>query len=122
MTNKTLIDEPLKVGDVAAIPGEIDARLQIVAGPDTGKILYVEDPITVLGREDDCHMVLDDPRVSNRHAIVYFAGGEFRARDLNSTNGSLINGSPLTECAISDGDDIRLGKTVIRLVVDFREP
>jgi len=121
MSNETLIDEPLKVGEVTPIPQEIDARLQIVAGPDTGKILYIEDPIIVLGREDDCHLILDDPRVSNRHAMVYFAGGEFRARDLNSTNGSLLNGSALTECAMADGDDLRVGKTVVRLIVDFRE-
>ena len=122
MANETLIDEPLKVGEVTPIPAEIDAKLKVVAGTGTGKITYLEAPITLIGREDECHITLpDDARVSNRHAMVYFASGEFRVRDLNSTNGSLLNGSPLSECAFSDGDDLRVGKTVLRLIVDFRE-
>ncbi len=121
MSNETLIDEPLKVGEVTPIPAEIDARLKIVAGNDTGKTIYLEAPITLIGREEDCHIQLDDARVSNRHAMVYFASGEFRVRDLNSTNGSLVNGSPLSECAFADGDDLRVGKTVLRLILDFNE-
>lgn len=118
--NQTLIDEPLRVGDVQELPEEIQASLRVVAGPDTGKIIHIEEPITILGRDEACQVPLDDPRVSTRHAMVYFAGGEFRVRDLDSTNGSLLNGSPLTEFAFQDGDDLRVGKTVVRLVIDFR--
>jgi S-DNA-T family DNA segregation ATPase FtsK/SpoIIIE len=119
MSDQTLIDTPLKVGDAEPIPDDIDARLVIVAGPDTGTSVVIKDPVTVIGRDEDCQVVLDDPRVSGQHAMVYFASGEFRVRDLNSTNGSLLNGSPLTEFAYQDGDDLRVGKTVARLVVDF---
>lgn len=119
--SETLIDEPLRVGDVTEIPEDIDATLRVVAGPDTGKVVPLKDPITIIGRDGTCHLVLDDPRVSTRHAMVYFAGGEFRVRDLDSTNGSLLNGSPLSEFAFQDGDDLRVGKSVVRLVVDFRE-
>jgi len=121
MANETLIDEPLKVGEVTPIPSEIDAKLKVVAGTDTGQLTYLESPITLIGREEECHITLDDARVSNRHAMVYFASGEFRVRDLNSTNGSLLNGSPLSECVFTDGDDLRVGKTVLRLIVDFRD-
>lgn len=119
--SETLIDEPLRVGDVTEIPDDIDATLRVVAGPDTGRIIPIDDPITIIGRDETCHVVLDDPRVSTRHAMVYFAGGEFRVRDLDSTNGSLLNGSPLTEFAFQDGDDLRVGKSVVRLVIDFRK-
>ena len=119
MTNETLIDEPLRVGDVTPIPDEIEATLKVVAGPDTGTVITLKDPITLLGRDETCHLTLDDPRVSNRHAMVYFAGGEFRVRDLESTNGSLLNGSALTEFAYADGDDLRVGKSVVRLIIDF---
>ncbi len=117
---QTLIDEPLRVGDVQEIPDELDASLRVVAGPDTGKVIHIEDPITFVGRDGECQLELDDPRVSTRHAMIYFAGGEFRVRDLDSTNGSLLNGSPLSEFAFQDGDDLRVGKSVVRLVVDFR--
>ena len=97
--SETLIDEPLRVGDVSEIPEDMAATLRVVAGPDTGRMIPIDDPITIVGRDETCHVVLDDPRVSTRHAMVYFAGGEFRVRDLDSTNGSLLNGSPLTEFA-----------------------
>ena len=122
MTNETLIDEPLRVGDVTPIPEEIEATLQVVAGPDTGTTVALKDPITLLGRDEACHLTLDDPRVSNRHAMVYFAGGEFRVRALESTNGSLLNGSALREFAYADGDDLRVGKAGVRLIIDFRGP
>lgn len=118
--SQTLIDEPLRVGDVQEIPDELNASLRVVAGPDTGKVVHIEDPITFVGRDDECQVALDDPRVSTRHAMIYFAGGEFRVRDLDSTNGSLLNGSPLSEFAFQDGDDLRVGKSVVRLVIDFR--
>jgi len=120
MTNETLIDEPLNVGNVTPVPDDLNATLRVVSGPDTGTIVPVKDSITLIGRDDNCHLTLDDPRVSTRHAMVYFAGGEFRVRDLDSTNGSLLNGSALSEFAYSDGDDLRVGKSVVRLVVDFR--
>lgn len=120
--SQTLIDEPLKVGELTAIPDDIDARLVVLAGPDEGSTYVIAEPVTLIGRDDDCHVVIDDPRASARHAMVYFASGEFRVRDLESTNGSLLNGSPLTEFAFHDGDDLRCGKTVIRLLVDFKDP
>ena len=119
MSDQTLIDTPLKVGDASPVPDDIDAKLVVVAGPDTGQSIIIDNPVTLIGRDDECQVKLDDPRVSGQHAMVYFASGEFRVRDLNSTNGSLLNGSPLTEFAYQDGDDLRVGKTVVRLVVDF---
>jgi S-DNA-T family DNA segregation ATPase FtsK/SpoIIIE len=120
MSSETLIDEPLKVGEIERIPDDIEARLRVVAGPEAGSVLALSRPVTLIGRDADCQLILDDPRVSARHAMVYFAGGEFRVRDLESTNGTLLNGSPLTEFAFQDGDDLRCGKSVIRLEVDFK--
>ena len=90
MTNHTLIDTPLKVGDTSPIPDDISARLVVVAGPDTGVSVVIKDSISLIGRDDECHVKLDDPRVSGQHAMVYFASGEFRVRDLNSTNGVFV--------------------------------
>ena len=114
MSNETLIDEPLKVGEVTPIPGDIDARLKIVAGNDTGKTIYLEAPITLIGREEECHIQLDDARVSNRHAMVYFASGEFRVRDLNSTNGTIVNGKRVTKQFLKAGDLVRCGNVDLK--------
>ena len=110
MTNETLIDEPLSVGDVTPIPEELDATLRVVSGPDTGSVVPVKDPITLIGRDEGCHLTLDDPRVSTRHAMVYFSGGEFRVRDLDSTNGTLVNGSRVGRQVLKRDDEIQMGK------------
>lgn len=120
--NRTLIDENLKVGQITSIPEDIDARLHIVAGDDVGRVIPLGSPSTVIGREPECALIIDDPRVSGRHALVYFAGGEFRVKDLGSTNGTLLNGSALTDAAYRDGDDLRVGRSVIRIEIDFKEP
>ena len=122
MSAKTIQGEPLKLGDLEELPGEIDARLRIVAGDGKGRVYLIRESAVVLGRDEGCHVVIDDPRVSGRHAIISYRGGEFRVSDLQSTNGSLLNGSPLTESVFNESDDLRLGKTVVRLEVDFREP
>ena len=122
MAAETIQGEPLKLGELEDIPPELDARLRIVSGAGKGTIFAIRDPTVILGRDEGCHVVVDDPRVSGRHAIVSYRGGEFRVSDLQSTNGSLLNGSPLTESVFQESDDLRLGKTVIRLEVDFREP
>jgi pSer/pThr/pTyr-binding forkhead associated (FHA) protein len=122
MSAKTIQGEPLKLGLPEELPPEIDARLRIVSGPGKGKVFPIRENSVVLGRDEGCHVVVDDPSVSGRHAIVSYRGGEFRVSDLGSTNGSLLNGSPLTESVFQESDDLRLGKTVIRLEVDFREP
>lgn len=120
--NRTLIDENLKIGQITTIPDDIDARLHIVSGEGQGRQVPLKDAATLIGRDADCQLVLEDPRVSGRHAQVYFAGGEFRVKDLGSTNGTLLNGSALTDAAYRDGDDLRVGRSVVRIEIDFKEP
>ena len=121
-SSETMIGEPLKVGQPTKIPEDIAARVVCKVGSNRGKVFTLTDAATMIGRDDECQIILNDPQISSRHAMIYFAGGEFRVRDLDSTNGTLLNGSPLTEAAYNDGDDLRLGKSVLRLEIDFREP
>ena len=71
----------------------------------------VADVITV-GRASLNHVVIDDPTVSAQHAILLRLGHSYRLRDLRSTNGTQINGVPITEADLMDGDKIRFGSAV----------
>ena len=71
----------------------------------------VADVITV-GRASLNHVVIDDPTVSAQHAILMRLGHSYRLRDLRSTNGTQINGVPITEADLMDGDKIRFGSAV----------
>ena len=65
-------------------------------------------PATI-GRSPDSDVAINDPRVSRSHARIDFAGGRFVLEDLGSTNGTTLNGEPLSApAALTDGDAISL--------------
>lgn len=62
-----------------------------------------------IGRRPGSDLVLPDPRVSRDHAVVEAAGGGWRLRDLGSRNGTIVNGQPVSEADLRDGDRIAIG-------------
>jgi len=67
----------------------------------------------VLGRVAACDVVVNDPKASRRHARLIVEAGVVEIEDMNSSNGTLLNGKPVARRLIRDGDEIRIGKTVI---------
>lgn len=71
--------------------------------------------ITVIGRDDDVDVILDDAGVSRRHTeirITYDGPHQvISIRDLGSTNGTYVNGDPITSRHLADGDRITIGRT-----------
>ncbi|MCZ7662824.1 MAG: FHA domain-containing protein [Thermoleophilia bacterium] len=63
----------------------------------------------VLGRGREADFRLDDPNVSRRHAVLYWQGGQMFIKDLSSTNGTFVNGRPVTSGPVVDGDVLSLG-------------
>lgn len=68
--------------------------------------------VTTVGRSADVDIRVDDPGVSRKHAAFHL-GDPCTVADLGSTNGTLVRGSTITEAALSDGDEIRLGSTTL---------
>ncbi len=66
-----------------------------------------------IGRAPDNDIVLDDRRVSRRHAEVRLRLGRHTLYDLGSTNGTLVNGKRVREVALSDGDRITVGAATL---------
>ena len=65
-----------------------------------------------LGR-DDCDVVLSDPEVSRRHAVVAESPDGFTIEDLGSTNGTWVNGERIDHPhPVRAGDEVRFGNTV----------
>lgn len=83
--------------------------------PDGNRIAIGDDPVTI-GRLPDCEIVLDDRNVSRRHAEVRRQGNGFVVVDLDSTNGTKVNGSRAAEQRLRPGDRIELGEAVLELV------
>jgi hypothetical protein len=81
--------------------------------PDGSRVVLGPEPV-VVGRLPECTVVLSDPNVSRRHAEVRRQGNDFVLADLRSTNGTRVNGIPVHETALADGDEISVGTTAIR--------
>ena len=93
---------------------EIDGEnlvLKVLYGPQKGEVLTGPVPC-VLGRKDT-DIVVNDPLVSKRHAVLQLVNGSLLLMDMNSTNGTFVNGSRIKQQAIIQGDVIMLGETTM---------
>jgi pSer/pThr/pTyr-binding forkhead associated (FHA) protein len=70
----------------------------------------------LLGRHGECDVVLEHLSVSRRHARLSFRDGRWVLRDLDSTNGTRVNGRRVVRCRLEPGDRLRLGSA--ELLVD----
>jgi class 3 adenylate cyclase len=94
--------------------------LVVKEGPLNGRELNVESQL-VLGR-GDADVVIDDPEISRRHALIRADGDFFEIEDLDSLNGTWVNGQRIAMTRVGAGDTIQLGKTVIAVEADAPEP
>lgn len=89
--------------------------LEIIQGPDTGKLFFLEGEELHMGRHAQCEVVLNDLEVSRRHLKISRAGNEWVVDDLGSTNGTWINGQRIAKQGVSLGDQVEIGQTVFVL-------
>jgi pSer/pThr/pTyr-binding forkhead associated (FHA) protein len=68
--------------------------------------------IVWLGRAPLNHIVINHSTVSGQHALLLRVGDSYWLKDLNSTNGTQINGVLVTDAELKDGDTIRFGSVV----------
>ncbi|MCB9489748.1 MAG: FHA domain-containing protein [Deltaproteobacteria bacterium] len=68
---------------------------------------------SILGRDPSCHIVVNDEQASRRHGEIVFHEGAYWIRDLDSTNGTYVNGERIDAFALTDGDNIRVGTHII---------
>lgn len=74
-----------------------------------------------IGRSRECDSVLVDPSVSRKHALLRQQEGSWRVRDLNSTNGTYVNGwRVIGEVEVRPGDEVSFGEATYRLVSSLR--
>jgi pSer/pThr/pTyr-binding forkhead associated (FHA) protein len=85
------------------------ARLVLIAeGVDVATHEFIGD-FVFIGRTQSNQIVIDHPTVSVQHALLLRVGDSYWLKDLNSTNGTQINGVFVTEAALKDGDTIQFG-------------
>lgn len=81
------------------------AVLRGVSGPYFGKVVPVHGRIEI-GRGAECGLVLDEPEMSRRHALIEVTPNEIYLRDLGSANGTFVNGVQVRDAVLYPGDQI----------------
>jgi eukaryotic-like serine/threonine-protein kinase len=95
--------------------------LRVTGGPHNGKSFsFVGHDTFLVGRSQSCHFRLseDDRYFSRIHFLVEANPPRCRLLDMNSRNGTYVNGQRVESCELHDGDKIQAGRTVIRVAVD----
>ncbi|MFV1990375.1 MAG: FhaA domain-containing protein, partial [Acidimicrobiales bacterium] len=77
----------------------------------------LEAPVVILGRLAECSVQLSDPNVSRQHAELNNVEGGWVITDLGSMNGTRVNGYPIGEQRLADGDIITIGQHTIRFEI-----
>ena len=79
--------------------------------PESGEVTHeLSDETITLGRVSDNMIQVEDGSVSSRHAQLSLAGGgNYQLQDLGSTNGTRVNGAPVTDVVLRHGDRVRFG-------------
>ncbi|MEK7269470.1 MAG: FHA domain-containing serine/threonine-protein kinase [Planctomycetota bacterium] len=89
------------------------AKLYVTSGDGIRKILDVGELVT-LGRQSSNGVHILSPGVSRVHAEIRLVGGRWVLRDMESRNGTILNGETIRESVLKDGDEIRIGDALMR--------
>jgi transcriptional regulator with GAF, ATPase, and Fis domain len=90
----------------------VNPRLVAIAGPLKDSVFALPQGELSIGRDSANVLSVPDPSVSRRHCVVSRSSDKFQVRDLDSRNGTLVNGSPVQENQIHHGDQISVGDSV----------
>lgn len=96
------------------------AKLVILNQGMTGRTFELQIERTTVGRVEDNTFQIADASVSSHHAEILMRGSDVVIRDLNSTNGTFVNGEKISEAPLKSGQILRFGQ--VELKIDDGQP
>ena len=112
-----LVPEPARVAvGEPALPEGMRITLAVIDGKDSGKMYRVERPSIVIGRGEG-DIQLDDAEVSRRHVRLTVHDTRVVLHDLGSTNGTFVEETKISESAIENRAEFRVGATRLMLIL-----
>jgi len=95
--------------------------LHLLVGGVVSEAIALKKEVTVFGREK-ADVVLEDDEVSSHHCQIQILSGNYHLFDLNSTNGTFLNGRKILKSKIVPGDVLRMGGVEFRFGLEKDEP
>ncbi|MBM3706717.1 MAG: FHA domain-containing protein [Actinobacteria bacterium] len=88
------------------------AGLIVIKGPSIGEKFLLKKPSLFIGRRSDSDILLDDITVSRNHAVIEKTNEGYIIKDLESLNGTYLNGEIVNKSRLNNGDRIQIGKYI----------
>jgi len=96
-------------------------RLLVIAGPSKDSTIPLPDGEATIGRDPTSAVAVIDPSVSRKHCVLWREDSRFQIKDLDSRNGTLVNGVVIKDCWLRHGDEIATGDSVFLFLVEEDE-
>ena len=94
------------------------ASLTVLTGERVGRQFILEKPRTIIGRGPGVDLAIDDSAMSRQHMVFEIRDGQFQVRDLDSTNGVMLNGRVVAAAEVKDGDRIKAGAHEFQFILE----
>lgn len=95
-------------------PANAEPQLRVVRGDQVGAVFWLEEAEITVGRDETAPLRFTDSGVSRNHAKLLRArDGLVSLLDLNSTNGTFVNGTPVDLLVLREGDQLQLGPQLV---------
>src|SRR5580704_14376794 len=95
----------------------VSVTLVFEAGPEAGKSFKLSSPKTTIGRRKG-EILIKDAEISGAHAEINVNSTKVQVKDLESTNGTFVNGKKLPGADLKDGDRLTLGQSKILVKIE----
>ena len=96
----------------SAVGQKYQIQFHFESGPLTGQTKPISAGMSI-GRSDKNELVIQDGTVSGQHCKIEYSGNQYMIIDMNSTNGTIVNGNKVSTSEVKQGDKIQLGKVQI---------
>jgi pSer/pThr/pTyr-binding forkhead associated (FHA) protein len=100
----------------------MSVTMKVVQGKPQESHLEFPDGAFVIGKGPECHVRADSELISPKHCLLRVHRHDVRVFDLCTTNGTLVNGRRVEECALDSGDKLQLGTFVLEVVQKLPSP
>lgn len=94
--------------------GEKIPSFIVIDGADTGRVFRLTSAVMSMGRGSNANIRLNDKTVSRKHCLVEMSPGFATVIDLQSSNGTFVNGERVSKWKLSNGDKVRIGSSILR--------
>ncbi len=100
----------------------MQVKLKVLSGKNSGKEINVPVKRFLVGRADDCHLRPKSDAISRNHCAILVGDEEVVVRDLNSRNGTLVNGEKVQgDQVVATGDVLKIGKIEFELRIKSKK-